>query len=275
MEKIHDFSRRSPVLFSAAFTLLVILIHETLSTLHVMLPQSTGLDIAFELLFIAWPAALVVIFGFSFIFRQKGLRATIRAGMPLLLVYGFAIMGQIIRLVSDPYVEWKSAAEMVLGVIMLIGVGFREEVLFRGVVCNAIARKYAHSVKGIWLTAIAAGAVFAALHLGNLFHGVALQSALIQTFSAFGTGILFCAIYLRGGSIWVMALIHSTINAAGAVAVLFANGGDLASVINGTSGSAELVFFLLNIPMVAYLLRKSKRQKILERMQKLRDEILL
>ena len=271
--KIRDFSRRSPVWFSVALTLLIILIHETLASVYRLLPDSTGLRIAYELLFIAWPAALVVFFGFSFIFRQKGVRATLRAGMPLLLLYGIALLGQIAKLKMDPSVEWTSGAETVLGVIMLIGVGFREEVMFRGIACNAIARKYAHSIKGIWLTAIASGAVFGALHMGNLFHGVNFQSALIQSFSAFGTGILFCAIYLRGGNIWVMALIHSLIDAAAAVDMLFANIGTFASAVNGVNGYSELIFLFIDILMAAYLLRKSKRQKILERMQQLCEEL--
>ena len=195
--------------------------------------------------------------------------------MPLLLLYGIALLGQIAKLKMDPSVEWTSGAETVLGVIMLIGVGFREEVMFRGIACNAIARKYAHSINGIWLTAIASGAVFGALHMGTLFHGVNFQSALTQSFSAFGTGILFCAIYLRGGNIWVMALIHSLIDAAAAVDMLFANIGTFASAVNGVNGYSELIFFFFDLLMAAYLLRKSKQQKILERMQQLRDEILL
>jgi membrane protease YdiL (CAAX protease family) len=275
MEKIRDFSRRSPVWFSVALTLLVILIHEVLSRIHASLPDSIGIDIAYQLLFMAWPVALVVLFGFSFIFRQRGLRATMRAGMPLLLMYAGTLVSFIASRKADPTVDWKSPAEMILGVIMLIGVGFREEVIFRGIACNAIARKYAHSVKGIWLTALASGAVFGALHMGNLLNGVTLQGALSQTLGAFGTGVLFCAIYLRGGSIWVMALIHSLMNAVGAVDALFVNAESLSSVINSMDGLSQLILLLPNFLMAAYLLRKSKRQKILDRMQKLRDEILV
>lgn len=275
MEKICDFSRRSPVLFSVALTLLVILIHEVLSWVFFFLPDSIGLDIFYELLFIAWPTALVVLFGFSFIFKQRGVRATMRAGMPLLLMYGILLVSLFLSRMADPTVDWKSPAEMVLGVIMLIGVGFREEVIFRGIACNAIARKYAHSTKGIWFTAFASGAVFGALHIANVSNAVALQAALSQALGAFGTGVLFCAIYLRGGSIWVMALIHSLTNAAGTIDALFVNAEDLASVINSMDGFTQLFYLLPNFLMAAYLLRKSKRQKILERMQKLRDEILI
>ena len=275
MEKIRDFSRRSPVWLSVALTLLVILIHEVLSRIHASLPDSIGIDIAYQLLFMAWPVALVVLFGFSFIFRQRGLRATMRAGMPLLLMYTVTFVFLIFSRKADPTVDWKSPAEMVLGVIMLIGVGFREEVIFRGIACNAIARKYAHSVKGIWLTAFASGAVFGALHMGNLLNGVTLQGALSQTLGAFGTGVLFCAIYLQGGSIWVMALIHSLMNAAGTVDALFINAESISSVINDMDGITQFIYLIPNFLMAAYLLRKSKRQKILDRMQKLRDEILV
>ena len=274
MEKIHEFSRRFPVLFSVALTLLVILIHEVLGRVFRLLPGTIGIDIAYELLFMAWPVALAVLFGFSFIFKQRGLRATMRAGMPLLLLYGILFVSLLLSRRADPTVDWKSPAEMVLGAIMLIGVGFREEVIFRGIACNAIARKYAHSTKGLWFTALASGAVFGALHIANVSGDVTLQAALAQALGAFGTGVLFCAIYLRGGSIWVMALIHSLMNAAGTIDALFINAEDLSGVINGMDGFTQLFYLLPNFLMAAYLLRKSKRQKVLERMQKLREELV-
>ena len=267
MKKIREFSRNSPVLFSLVFTLLVILVHEAFSTLFYLLPATVGMDIVNELVFIIWPVTLVVLFGFSFIFRQRGIRATVGAALPSFLLFGLILAGEMGSMISNPATEWKSNPEIFLGVLMLIGVGFREEILFRGVIANAIARKYANSKKGLWITALCTGAIFGSMHLANVFHGVSFEGALIQSLSAFGSGIFFCAVYLRGGSIWAMACLHSLFNAAGAAEVLFTNGaGNLSTVINGL-GPQEIIYIGFDILLVAFLTRKSKRQRIIDRFQ--------
>ena len=130
----------------------------------------------------------------------------------------------MLSLLSNPATDWKSGPEIFLGVLMLIGVGFREEILFRGVITNAIARKYANSKKGLWITVLSAGAMFGAMHIANVFHNVSFEGALLQALSSFGSGVYYCAVYLRSGSIWGVAILHSLLDAAGAADVLFANG---------------------------------------------------
>ena len=174
-------------------------------------------------------------------------------------------------MVSDPATQWKSGPEILLGIVMLIGVGFREEILYRGVVTNAIARKYGRTTKGLWITVFSAGAMFGAIHLANAFNNVSFAGALAQTLSAFGSGIFFCAVYLRSGSIWGMILLHSLMDAAGAAGVLFTNSaGDLSSLISGYGfGLQEVIYIVIDLLVTAFLLRKSKRQKIYDRFQQL------
>ena len=271
MGTIRDFSRKSPIYFSLGFTLLAILMHEALATLRSLLPDSVWLDILHEFVFIIWPLALVVIFGFGFIFRQRGIRAIVGAALPSFLLFGAILFGEMLTAFSDPATEWKSGLEIVLGIVMLIGVGFREEVLFRGVVTNAIARKYGSTTKGLWITVLSAGAIFGSIHLANAFNNVSFAGALAQTLGAFGSGVFLCAVYLRGGSIWGMALLHTLMDAAGAAGVLFTNNaGDLSSLISGYGfGLQEVIYIVIDLLVTAFLLRKSKRQKIFDRIQKL------
>ena len=270
MGKIRDFSRNSPIYFSLGFTLLAILVHEAFSSFfYYLFPDSVWVDIANEIAFIIWPLVLVVLFGYSFIFRQRGFRATFGAALPAFLLFGTYLFGEMATMISNPATQWKSDPEIFLGVLMLIGVGFREEILYRGVITNAIARKYGNSTKGLWITVLSAGAMFGSMHLANVFHNVTFQGSLIQALSAFGTGVFFCAVYLRGGSIWTMALLHTLINSAGAAEVLLTNGaGDLSSVIDGL-GLREVIYIAFDLLLAAFLLRKSKRQKIFDRIRQM------
>lgn len=276
MQKIRDFSRRSPVWFGAGFTLLVILVHELVSQIFYLLPSSTTADILLEVAFLIWPTALVLLFGFGYIYRKKGFWSAMGAGMFKMAPFFLTVIFKLIQTLLDPATPWKSGAEILLGVLMLIAVGYREEVFYRGVITNAIARKYADSARGIWITVLSSSALFGAMHMGNVLHGASFQSALIQSFSAIGTGAFFCAVYLRSGSIWGVAWLHTLVNAAGAFEALFTNsGGDLADVVNSLSGYGlvETIITVFDFIIVAFLLRKSKRQRILDRIRKLNEEL--
>lgn len=276
MQKIQDFSRRSPVWFGAGFTVLAILVHEFFAGFFYLFPSSTAMSIISEVAFIIWPTVLALLFGFGYIYRKKGFWSAMATGMFKMAPFFLILVSRLAQKLLDPATPWKSGMEIVLGVLMLLGVGYREEVLYRGVITNAIARKYADSTKGIWITVLSSSALFGAMHMGNILHGASFQSALIQSFSAIGTGAFFCTVYLRSGSIWGAAWLHTLINAAAAFEALFTNsGGDLVDVVNGLEGLSllQLIIAVFDFMIVAFLLRKSKRQKILERIQKLNEEL--
>lgn len=275
LRKIRDFSRTSPIYFSLGFTLLTILVNEIFSRLLRLLPDSVWMDILNELVFIIWPVALVLIFGFGFIFRQRGIRATVGTALPMFLVFGFGLVWQLVFMSRDPATEWKSGLEIFSNVLVCLGVGFREEILYRGVNINAIARKYGNTAKGLWITLLTSGVLFASIHLTNVFHGVSLTGTLMQTASAIIGGILFGAIYLRGGSIWGIALLHSLNDLFPVINSTFTNAAEnqtAAQVVsNYRPGLIQIIFLAGNLLLAAFLLRKSKRKKIFDRIQQMQS----
>lgn len=275
LRKIRDFSRTSPIYFSLGFTLLVVFVHETFSKLLRLLPDSVWMDILHELVFLIWPVALVLIFGFGFIFRQRGIRATVGAALPMFLMFGFMLVWQLVFWGRDPATEWKSGLEIFSAVLTLLGVGFREEILYRGVNANAIARKYGNTAKGLWITVLCSGALFGAIHLPNVFHGVSFTGALMQSISAFTGGVLYCAIYLRGGSIWGVALLHSLNDIIPVINSTFTNAPENLSEVqvvnNYRPGLIQIIFLAGNLLLAVFLLRKSKRKKIFDRIQQMQS----
>ncbi len=278
MRKIRDFIRASPILFSLGFTLLAVLMNEAFSYLDsLLLPHNTWGGILEEVLCILWPVALAVIFGFGFIFRRRGIRATLRAGLPVFLLFGIALVLQIKVVGRDPATQWKSELEIFRGILFLLGIGIREETLYRGVITNAIARKYGSTTKGLWITAFSAGAMFGAMHLGNLFHGASFAGALTQAIGCIAGGVLYCAIYLRGGSIWAVALLHSLRDAPAFVKILFTQSAEsMAASAADMIGSYRpdltmVMIFVVEVLLAAFLLRKSKRQKIFDRIQQIQS----
>ena len=273
--KIRDFSRTSPILFSLGFALLAGLINLKFSSLFFLLfPYNIGMNILNEVLCILWPAALAVFFGFRFLFRQRGIRATFGAALPMLLLFGYMLFSQLKITYTDPDTQWKSALEILWAILFLIGIGFREEVLYRGVITNAIALKYAGSTKGLWITALSAGAMFGAVHMLNVFQNVSFTGALQQSISAFIGGVFLCAVYLRGGSIWGMTLLHTLIDTPPLVKMLFTNNAaeDLSGLVSDYGlGLVQIIFLVFELLLAVFLLRKSKRQKIFDRIQQLKS----
>jgi membrane protease YdiL (CAAX protease family) len=147
----------------------------------------------------------------------------------------------------------------------ILGVGIREECIYRGTVQNIVAKKYANSVKGIWITAIVGAFIFGIMHAGNFFTTTTNPSAIVvQIFSAMFTGLVFGAIYLRSGSLWALILIHTLTDMASLSKSTFLD-STLNQDLNRISWSyGELVVYLIYVGLTILLLRPSKCKQIYE-----------
>ena len=275
-EKIRDFIRTSPILFSLGFTLLVPLVSAVFAHLNsLLLPQNTWGGILDEVLHILWTIALAVIFGFGFIFRQRGIRATFGAAWLIFLFYGVLLFFQVGAKINNPATEWKSELEIFRGILLLLGIGIREEVVFRGVNTNAVAFKYGSTTKGLWITVFSTSAMFGVLHLTNVLKGASFSGALVQAIGCIAIGVLYCAVYLRSGSIWGVALLHSLEDTPAMVETLFINITETATAAEMMSSyrlsPAQIMFIVGDLLLAAFLLRKSKQQKIFDRLEQLKS----
>ena len=197
------------------------------------------------------------------------------AGLPLFLVYGGGMVVSTCKAVFKPEMPLLPAEQIVLSILILIGIGIREEVIYRGIIVNLYEEKHFSSHKGILYTAVASSFFFGAIHLGNLFTGVRIESTLIQVLVAWAMGMVNCAIYLRGGSIWGMMILHAMVDGSSlfdgffyqsaAVAAEAASSGAIESI--NSLGLLNLIPIVWCIPLALFLLRKKKTQEIIARRQ--------
>jgi membrane protease YdiL (CAAX protease family) len=165
---------------------------------------------------------------------------------------------------KDPTANWQPWYLIVYGLFTVLCVGIREESIYRGIIQNIVAKKYANSVKGIWITAIVGSAIFGVMHITNIFTGVHPIVILNQVLSAMVSGLVISAIYLRSGNIWVVILIHTLIDTVGLVPYTFL-GVTLTENLNQMSFDwITLVFLAIRIGYAAFLLRPSKCKQIQE-----------
>ena len=96
----------------------------------------------------------------------------------------------------------------------MLCVGFLEEVIFRGLLFEAIAKDNIKSA------VIISSITFGIGHIINLFNGsgMDLVNNLCQIVFAIAVGFLLVTIFYRGGSLLPCILVHSAINALGTFA---------------------------------------------------------
>ena len=131
--------------------------------------------------------------------------------------------------------------------------------------------KYAKDKKGLWFSVIVSGLVFGFIHITNIFHGVELPGLIAQMTSAVAAGLLFMAIYLRGGNLWVLMLVHAVIDSAG----MFESSFTVTTVtavdqVSGLNPVGAVINIFAYTCIVLFLLRKSKHPAIFARLEQLR-----
>ena len=103
-------------------------------------------------------------------------------------------------------------SELCFHIILMICVGFLEELIFRGFLFEAMAKDNMKS-------AIAVSSItFGIGHIINLFngHGMNFTEVIIQIVMAVAMGFLLVMVYLRSGSIIPCMVTHAAFNITGA-----------------------------------------------------------
>ena len=102
-------------------------------------------------------------------------------------------------------------AETVCRIACMLCVGFLEEVIFRGLLFDAIARNNVKSA------VVISSVTFGVGHIINLFNGSGMELAnnLCQIVFAVAVGFLLVTIFYRGGSLLPCIIVHSAINTLG------------------------------------------------------------
>lgn len=275
MQTFRKKIRENPLLGSLIILVLCFACNELVPNVGYLLPDNIVGDYMYEVICMLWPIGLVYVCGYMDIFSKRGLRRTFMAGLPLFLVYGGYLTTSIWKAVFDPKMPLLPAEQIILSIITLIGIGIREEAIYRGIIVNLYEGKRFNSHKGLLYTAISSSFFFGAIHFGNLLAGVRLESTLVQVLVAWAMGMVNCAIYLRGGSIWGMMILHAMIDGSSlfdgffyqsaTVAAEAASSGAIESV--NSLGLLNLIPIVWCIPLALFLLRKKKTQEIIARRQ--------
>lgn len=272
IKKLKNFPKQKPLFFLLTFYVIYSLFHHCSWVLFSVFPDNMLRAYVRELYDILWPVALSLLFGFRFIYHRKGFGSTLIAGMPLLVWTIITVLGAFFIAFHEG-AQWQTAPAILLGILELIGIGIREEVTYRGVIGNTLVLNYAKDKKGLWFAVIVSALIFGGIHITNIFYGVKPMGLIAQVTSACGAGLLFTAIYLRGGNIWLLILIHAINDTAPFLNAKFtvttATEIDAASQQNPWGA---VIIVCIHTCLALFLLRKSKQPAIFARLEQVRNQ---
>lgn len=96
--------------------------------------------------------------------------------------------------------------EIIIHIINMIGIGFLEEIIFRGFLFQMLAKD------NIKTAIIVTSLTFGVGHIINLLNGADIIPTLIQICYATATGYLFAIILYKGKSLWPCIITHIVVN---------------------------------------------------------------
>ena len=265
-------AREHPIAAGFLLVILFIIFRKGLYFLFKALPQTTGMRVLHEVLDVIWPFLMVVVFGYTWTYREKGFFRTLFIALPLLISSAAMLVLSILG-TAEEGVEWYSFGMILLGIFTGFAIGFREESVFRAISLNVLAERYLKDRKGIWITVAGSAFFFGLVHMSNMMTGTSFVSCLAQTINAFFAGAMFGAIYLRGGSLWAVIFLHGLYDIGASVTNLFTRtyGADMLSAMAGNQETSFLKVLTSNplslvyIAITLFLLRKSKCEDIIQR----------
>jgi membrane protease YdiL (CAAX protease family) len=137
-------------------------------------------------------------------------------------------------------------------------VGFSEEMMFRGVLFQALRSRVS-----LWPAIIVTTLLFGSVHILNVFITGKLGDAVIQAITAAMSGLAFMALLIRTRSLWVPIICHalwdfSTFTMSGA------SGDGANESITGLAIFIPMLLVLPNFLYGLYLLRKVRNDTVIE-----------
>lgn len=140
-------------------------------------------------------------------------------------------------------------------------IGLAEETLFRGVIAQTMLEHFGTSRAGVWKACLLSGLLFGSGHLINLLSSAPV-GVLVQCTVSAALGMLYAAVYFRGGNLWVLIFLHTLQDTASLVNMgLYETAGDISTVVSGYDPSMLTGALFYLIPTV-FLLRKRRNPEV-------------
>ncbi len=214
------------------FAVLLIVIYVVVSMLLSQVSEKIGIDYLAEgVFYVIYTAFLAIFIAKNNIAKYIGLCKSDVKASKMLFYIPLMIVGAV-GVIFGFAPQYKMPVIVVHTLVMPF-TGFIEEVIFRGFLFKALAKK------NIKIAVIVSAVTFGIGHIVNLFNGYDLTENILQIIYAVGVGFLLVFVYMRTGSIWYCIIFHAFNNVCagfGSAELLVKLGGSeqMGSILNVT-----------------------------------------
>ncbi len=188
---------------------------------------------------------------------EGNLKTSNNLGRWLLLTLGILLLIIVPDAIAMVINGKPFAAPTLTSICTSLVAGTSEEVAFRGVP-GSYGMRQINEGKKIPVVVLITSVLFSLMHATNLFAGASSSATLVQLVTTLGMGALFCAIYLRSGTIITAMMLHFIYDVYALMnAEAVSETGIMVNGVTKTDVIANLVLFVLEMLVVCFLLRKS------------------
>lgn len=200
-------------------------------------------------------------------FEKKNFFKGLLIGLPLIIISIINFINTYSSTIKEGY-EFLPTIKIVIFIMaILIGTGFTEEMLFRGIILNELFDVYGRDTKkNVIVSIIISSVLFGSIHLLNSFI-TDFNTAFYQSLQVIGMGLVYAAIYSRCRSIFSVMFIHGFLDVCNNVkSGLFGLEKMLVSIdtSHGKGLVAVIMFYCIYIPIFLYLMRNKKSNEYLD-----------
>ena len=106
---------------------------------------------------------------------------------------------------------------VVLYAVLCLGVGFFEEMAFRGCIFIVLLQRRKNRWVDVFVSIVIASIIFGLIHLVNLFAGAGVGAVILQVGYSFLIGGMCSVVLIKTGNIWYCVFLHAIYNFAGGI----------------------------------------------------------
>ena len=106
---------------------------------------------------------------------------------------------------------------LALFILKCISIAVLEEVFFRALLVPIFMKRFNKNRYGVLITVVVTSALFALMHLINLFFGAGAGETFLQVGYTFLIGCMFAIMLLRTKNIWLCILVHAVFDIGGTI----------------------------------------------------------
>jgi membrane protease YdiL (CAAX protease family) len=207
---------------------------------------------------------IILILSLFTIFKLKlsnylGLNLKINIHNSKILIFPSAIL--IILFVTLPFENVISNQLLISFIIFNLLIGFAEEFSMRGLLFPILTKNFIKNKYSIFIGLIISSIIFGVIHyIGYISGDQTFKSATNQVIFAFGIGMYFGGLLIRGKNIYAISIFHGLINIIGTFDEITSNGFKTLEPDKSGEFTINFIYILTIILSISgvYLLRNYK-----------------